>query len=151
MAVASCQNQQTVKTTMIPYELFSDWIERANTMRRDVFLNTFFEHFLSYFGYTRFANRLFAVFHRTAFMRTALFLGYCATSGGNYRRFGTTHRYCLQGSGSSPLKMGQISFTKTSVRNYNHSLRNFPHEYSTHLLRNWNLKSRVSVYVYSRK
>jgi len=135
---------------MILYELFSNWIEWANTTGGDVFLNTFFEHFLSYLGCTLFANRFFAVLHKiSALMRTALFRVIAQrVMVIPYRHFGTTYRYRLQGSSSSPLKMG---CPETSVRNYHHSLRNSSHEGNSHLLRGANLKSRISLDVYSRK
>ena len=41
-----------------------------------------------------------------------------------------------------PLKMGQIRYTETSLRNYNYSLRNNTERRSSHILRGWNLKSR---------
>ena len=55
----------------------------------------------------------------------------------SYRRFGTTYLFHLQGT----LKMGQISCSETSVRNYHYSLRNIQEERSSHLLSGGSLKS----------
>jgi len=40
--------------------------------------------------------------------------------------------------------MGPTGCPETSVRNYHYMLRNNPEEYSSHLLRGWNLKSRIN-------
>jgi hypothetical protein len=55
-----------------------------------------------------------------------------------YRMFGTTYRLQPQ------VKMGSVCLPETSVRNYCYALRNTPQERSSHLLRNGNLKLRLS-------
>jgi len=57
----------------------------------------------------------------------------------SYRRFGTTYRSHLKGSGiqketildSLTPKVGRIGYPETSVRNYHYSLRNNPEERSS--------------------
>jgi hypothetical protein len=71
-------------------------------MGGDVFLKNF-EDFLSHFGYTRFADRVFAVLRETALMRTALFWVIAQRVVViPYLHFGTTYRYRLQGSDLRP-------------------------------------------------
>jgi len=58
------------------------------------------------------------------------------------RSVGRTYRPHLQGH---PLKVGPIGCTQTSARNYHHSLRNIPEEYSSHPLRGWSAKSHLGT------
>jgi hypothetical protein len=76
--------------------------------------------------------------------RELRFWGYCAA---NSSYFLPTFLDNLSvppsgGLNSRPLKMGPISCPKTSLRDYQYSLRNNPEERSSHLLRDGRLKTR---------